>query len=58
MARKRKGRDISGWLVVDKPAGMVVHPAPGHADGTLVNAVLHHCPDIQGVGGERRPGLG
>lgn len=44
-------------LVVDKPAGMVVHPAPGHADGTLVNAVLHHCPDIRGVGGERRPGI-
>ena len=44
-------------LVIDKPAGMVVHPAPGHADGTLVNAILHHCPDIRGVGGERRPGL-
>lgn len=44
-------------LVIDKPAGMVVHPAPGHAAGTLVNAVLHHCPDIAGVGGERRPGI-
>jgi 23S rRNA pseudouridine1911/1915/1917 synthase len=44
-------------LVVDKPAGMVVHPAPGHSGGTLVNAVLHHCPDIAGVGGERRPGI-
>ena len=44
-------------LVVDKPAGMVVHPAPGHADGTLVNAVLHHCPEMEGVGGERRPGI-
>lgn len=44
-------------LVIDKPAGMVVHPAPGHADGTLVNAVLNHCPQIDGVGGERRPGI-
>lgn len=44
-------------LVVDKPAGMVVHPAPGHAGGTLVNAVLAHCPDIEGVGGEQRPGV-
>lgn len=44
-------------LVIDKPAGMVVHPAPGHGGGTLVNAVLHHCPDIAGVGGERRPGI-
>lgn len=44
-------------LVIDKPAGMVVHPAPGHPTGTLVNAVLGHIPDIEGVGGERRPGL-
>ena len=44
-------------LVIDKPAGMVVHPAPGHSGGTLVNAVLHHCPGIAGVGGERRPGI-
>lgn len=44
-------------LVVDKPAGLVVHPAPGHSGGTLVNAVLHHCPEIAGVGGERRPGI-
>lgn len=44
-------------LVVDKPAGMVVHPAAGHSSGTLVNAVLHHCPDIEGVGGEKRPGI-
>jgi 23S rRNA pseudouridine1911/1915/1917 synthase len=36
---------------------MVVHPAPGHSGGTLVHAVLHHCPDIAGVGGERRPGI-
>jgi 23S rRNA pseudouridine1911/1915/1917 synthase len=44
-------------LVIDKPAGMVVHPAPGHAGGTLVNAVLHHCPNIEGVGEDRRPGI-
>jgi 23S rRNA pseudouridine1911/1915/1917 synthase len=44
-------------LVVDKPAGMVVHPAAGHAGGTLVNAVLHHCPDLAGVGGVQRPGI-
>jgi 23S rRNA pseudouridine1911/1915/1917 synthase len=44
-------------LVVDKPAGLVVHPAAGHTDGTLVNAILHHCPDIEGVGGVQRPGI-
>ncbi|RMF87758.1 MAG: RluA family pseudouridine synthase [Nitrospirae bacterium] len=44
-------------LVVDKAAGMVVHPAPGHPTGTLVNAVLAHCPEIEGVGGEQRPGI-
>lgn len=44
-------------LIIDKPAGMVVHPAPGHDDGTLVNAILHHCPTIEGIGGERRPGI-
>jgi 23S rRNA pseudouridine1911/1915/1917 synthase len=44
-------------LVIDKQAGLVVHPARGHAGGTLVNAVLHHCPQIEGVGGERRPGI-
>ena len=45
-------------IVVNKPRGMVVHPAPGHADGTLVNALLHHCGDsLSGVGGERRPGI-
>ena len=43
-------------LVVDKPAGMVVHPAPGHASGTLVNALLHHYPDIA-IGGDLRPGI-
>jgi 23S rRNA pseudouridine1911/1915/1917 synthase len=44
-------------IVVDKPAGMVVHPAAGHAAGTLVNALLHHVDDLSGVGGERRPGI-
>lgn len=44
-------------LVVDKPAGMVVHPAPGHAQGTLVNAVLAYDPTIGGVGGPGRPGI-
>lgn len=44
-------------LVVNKPAGMVVHPAFGHGSGTLVNAVLAHCPDLAGVGGELRPGI-
>jgi len=43
--------------VVNKPAGMVVHPAPGHRSGTLVNALLHHMPDIEGVGGRLRPGI-
>ncbi len=44
-------------VVVDKPAGMVVHPAAGHARGTLVNALLHHVQDLSGVGGEQRPGI-
>ena len=44
-------------LVVDKPAGLTVHPAPGHPDGTLANAVLAHCPDLQGIGGAVRPGI-
>ena len=44
-------------IVVNKPAGMVVHPAPGHDSGTLVNAVLAHAPDIEGIGGEDRPGV-
>jgi len=47
----------SDLLVVNKPAGMVVHPAAGHETGTLVNAVLAHCPELPGVGGERRPGV-
>lgn len=45
-------------LVVNKPRGMVVHPAPGHPDGTLVNALMHHCGDsLSGIGGEKRPGI-
>ena len=44
-------------VVVDKPAGLSVHPGPGHPDGTLVNALLARCPDIRGVGGEIRPGI-
>ena len=45
-------------IVVNKPVGMVVHPAPGHADGTLVNALLYHCGEsLSGIGGERRPGI-
>lgn len=44
-------------IVIDKPAGMVVHPAPGHPSGTLVNALLHHCGDLAGIGGVLRPGI-
>ena len=45
-------------IVVNKPKGMVVHPAPGHTDGTLVNALLAHCGDsLSGIGGEKRPGI-
>ena len=44
-------------LVVNKPAGMVVHPAPGNFAGTLVHALLHHCRDLSGIGGKERPGL-
>ena len=45
-------------IVVNKPVGMVVHPAPGHPDGTLVNALLHHCAgSLSGVGGQLRPGI-
>jgi 23S rRNA pseudouridine1911/1915/1917 synthase len=47
----------SSLVVVDKPAHLVVHPAPGHHGGTLVNALLHHCKDLSGVGGELRPGI-
>lgn len=45
-------------IVIDKPAGLVVHPAPGNSSGTLVNALLHHCRgQLPGIGGERRPGI-
>ncbi len=44
-------------VIIDKPAGLVTHPAPGNYDGTLVNAILHHCPNLIGVGGEVRPGI-
>jgi len=44
-------------IVVDKPAGMVVHPAAGHVEGTLVNALLFHADNLSGVGGEQRPGI-
>lgn len=44
-------------LVLNKPAGLVVHPAPGHLTGTLVNALLHHCPSLSGIGGVARPGI-
>lgn len=44
-------------VVVDKPAGMVVHPAAGHSHGTLVNALLFHCRDLSGIGGVMRPGI-
>jgi 23S rRNA pseudouridine1911/1915/1917 synthase len=47
-------RDI---VIVNKPAGMVVHPSPGHESGTLVNALLAHSSDIAGIGGEKRPGI-
>jgi len=47
-------RDLA---VVDKPSGMVVHPAAGHERGTLVNALLHHLDDLSGIGGEKRPGI-
>lgn len=47
----------SDIIVVNKPAGLVVHPAPGHPGGTLVNALLNHCRDLAGIGGELRPGI-
>jgi len=47
----------SDIVVVNKPPGMVVHPAAGHASGTLVNALLHHVTDLSGIGGELRPGI-
>lgn len=47
----------SHLIVINKAAGMVTHPAPGHYSGTLVNAILHHCKDLTGVGDELRPGI-
>ena len=44
-------------IILNKPAGLVVHPAPGHPDGTLVNAILAHCPNLPGIGGIQRPGI-
>ncbi len=44
-------------IVIDKPRGFVVHPAPGHASGTVVNALLHHCGDLSGINGSLRPGI-
>ena len=45
-------------IIINKPAGLVVHPAAGHADGTLVNALLHHCRgQLSGIGGVTRPGI-
>ncbi|MDX2212984.1 MAG: RluA family pseudouridine synthase [Oculatellaceae cyanobacterium bins.114] len=44
-------------IILNKPAGLVVHPAPGHAEGTLVNALLTHCPSLAGIGGVQRPGI-
>ncbi|SFS61189.1 RluA family pseudouridine synthase [Paenibacillus sp. 453mf] len=47
----------SSVIVVNKPRGLVVHPAPGHASGTLVNALMYHCHDLSGINGELRPGI-
>ncbi|MDU5143172.1 MAG: RluA family pseudouridine synthase [Paenibacillus dendritiformis] len=44
-------------IVINKPRGMVVHPAPGHLSGTVVNALMHHCRDLSGINGELRPGI-
>lgn len=44
-------------VVIDKPAGLVVHPGAGHKHHTLVNALLHHCPNLSGIGGKQRPGI-
>jgi 23S rRNA pseudouridine1911/1915/1917 synthase len=49
-----ENRDL---VVIEKPAGMVVHPSPGHEQGTLANAVLAHAADLDGIGGEQRPGI-
>jgi 23S rRNA pseudouridine1911/1915/1917 synthase len=47
----------SDLIVVNKPAGLVIHPAAGNPDGTLVNALMHHCADLSGIGGVERPGI-
>ncbi|NEQ27439.1 MAG: RluA family pseudouridine synthase, partial [Microcoleus sp. SIO2G3] len=44
-------------IILNKPAGLVVHPAPGHDTGTLVHALLAHCPNLKGIGGVQRPGI-
>ena len=44
-------------IIIDKAPGLVVHPAPGHDSGTIVHGLLHHCPDLEGIGGELRPGI-
>jgi 23S rRNA pseudouridine1911/1915/1917 synthase len=49
--------DDADLVVINKPAGMVVHPAPGHVRGTLVNALLHHVSGLSGIGGKERPGI-
>ncbi|MGD9905639.1 MAG: RluA family pseudouridine synthase [Vicinamibacterales bacterium] len=49
--------DDADVVVVNKPAGLVVHPGAGHASGTLVHALLHHVKDLSGIGGEQRPGI-
>lgn len=47
----------SDMIVINKPRGLVVHPAPGHSSGTLVNALMYHCKDLSGINGELRPGI-
>lgn len=47
----------SDLMVINKPKGLVVHPAPGHVSGTLVNGLLYHCKDLSGINGEMRPGI-
>ena len=51
------GYEDKDLIIINKPPGMVVHPAPGHESGTLVNGLLYHCPDLKGIGGEIRPGI-
>jgi 23S rRNA pseudouridine1911/1915/1917 synthase len=53
----RVAHEDAHLVVIDKPPGLVVHPAPGHEGGTLVNALLAHCHDLRGIGGELRPGI-